>query len=247
MRDGRLQEVRSSDIVVGDFVILSEGVRVPADARLVMHVEAFALPSGGFVKPEDLDKDLKREISLCLPRYSRDPTDLAISIAVNGESRENAEPDILVRQPRTIANFLNWSISLRILRNGLLLAVGILGVYLWLFYSTQDIVLAQTAAFVTWLLGHIMLALNLKQEKLPLLKQGIFSNRFGAFWLAGMIPFSLIITTVAFIRPYLHTSSLPLNVWLMILAIVFSSTWWIEASKIKEMFHSNRSRKKRRT
>jgi len=146
---------------------------------------------------------------------------------------EGAEPEILVRRPRMIANFLNWSISLRILRNGLFLALGILGMYLWLFYSTGDVISAQTAAFVTWLLGHIMLALNLKQEKLPLLKQGIFSNRFGTFWLVGMILFSLIITTVPFIRPYLHTSPLPLKVWLVILAIVFSSTWWIEAWKIK--------------
>ena len=91
--------------------------------------------------------------------------------------------------------------------------------------------MAQSAAFVTWLLGHIMLALNLKQEKLPLLKQGLFSNRFGILWLAGMVVLSLVITTVPFIRPYLHTSPLSSKVWLVILAVVFSSTWWIEASK----------------
>jgi len=146
---------------------------------------------------------------------------------------EAAEPDVLSRKPQIMANFLDKTIVLRILKNGLPLAAGILIMYLWLFYGTSDVVLAQSAAFVTWLLGHIMLALNLKQEKRPLVKQGIFSNRFGAFWLAGMILFSLIITTVPYIRLYLHTSPLPLNVWLIILAIVFISTWWIEASKIK--------------
>jgi Ca2+-transporting ATPase len=145
---------------------------------------------------------------------------------------EAAEADILKREPQRITNFLNKTIALRILRNGLFLAMGILIVYLWLYYSTYDVVLAQSAAFVTWLLGHIMLALNLKQEKLSLLKQGVFSNRFGAFWLAGMIILSLSMTTIPFVRPYLHTAPLSLNVWLVILAIVFCSTWWIELSKI---------------
>ena len=152
---------------------------------------------------------------------------------------EAAEPDGLARKPQTIANFLNKTIALRILRNGLPLAVGILVMYLWLFYSTHDVVLAQSAAFVTWLLGHIMLALNLKQEKLSLLKQGVLSNRFGAFWLAGMVLFSLVITAVPFVRPYLHTSSLPLDVWLIILAVAFSSTWWIEASKARFRYKMN--------
>jgi len=84
-----------------------------------------------------------------------------------------------------------------------------------------------------------VLALNLKQEKLSLLKQGVLSNRFGAFWLAGMVLFSLVITAVPFVRPYLHTSSLPLDVWLIILAVAFSSTWWIEASKARFRYKMN--------
>ncbi|MCK6469214.1 MAG: cation-transporting P-type ATPase [Candidatus Brocadia sinica] len=145
---------------------------------------------------------------------------------------EAAEPDVMRRKPQTITNFLNKTIVLRILRNGFFLAIGILTLYLWLYYHTQNVILAQTAAFVTWLLGHIMLALNLKQEKLSLLKQGIFSNRFGSLWLVGMLILSFIITTVPFVRPHLHTSSLPLNVWLVILVVVFISTWWIELSKV---------------
>src|SRR3990170_920664 len=40
LRDGKQQEIPSSEIVVGDVVILSEGVRVPADIRLI---ESFGL------------------------------------------------------------------------------------------------------------------------------------------------------------------------------------------------------------
>lgn len=145
---------------------------------------------------------------------------------------EAAEPDVLRRPPDTITGFLNWSIALRIAKNGAPLAIAILAIYLWLYHGTGDVTLAQTAAFVTWLLGHIMLALNLKQEKLSLIKQGVFSNRFATGWLLGMIAFSLAMTSVAPLHSYLHTTALPLRVWGVILLAIVGSTWWIEAAKI---------------
>src|SRR3972149_6754164 len=145
---------------------------------------------------------------------------------------ETAEPDVLKRKPQTITNFLNRTIALQIARNGALLAIGILVIYLWLYYQTDNVVLAQTAAFVTWLLGHIMLALNLKQEKLSLLKQGIFSNRFATFWLIGMIGLSLFMTIVPFAYPYFHTMAVPLNVWMVLIAVVLVSIWWMAINKL---------------
>ena len=144
---------------------------------------------------------------------------------------EAAEPDVLRRPPETIPRFLNWSIAGRIAKNGALLVAGILAVYLWLYYRTGDVTLAQTAAFVTWLLGHIMLALNLKQEQLPLLRQGVFSNRFATAWLLGMIAFSLAMTSIPPLYAYLHTTALPLRVWGVILLAIVGATWWIEAAK----------------
>ena len=145
---------------------------------------------------------------------------------------ESADPDVLDRKPQTISSFLNKTIALKIGRNGACLAIGILIVYLWLYYQTHNVVLAQTAAFVTWLLGHIMLALNLKQEKLSLLKQGVFSNRFGSFWLLGMITLSLVITNVRLTYSYFGTTFVPLTVWVGIVFVVFASTWWLELLKI---------------
>jgi Ca2+-transporting ATPase len=144
---------------------------------------------------------------------------------------EVAEPDVLKRQPGKIDEYLRRPILLRIFKNGVGLAGGILVIYLSLYYQTGDVVFAQTAAFVTWLLGHILLALNLKQEKIPLLKQGMFSNRFGTFWLLSMIALTLFITNVATVFPYIKTASLPPLVWLEILCIVIVSTFWIEAKK----------------
>jgi Ca2+-transporting ATPase len=145
---------------------------------------------------------------------------------------EAAEPDVLKRPPETITHFLNRSIAMRIAKNGALLVAAILAVYLWLYYRTGDVTLAQTAAFVTWLLGHILLALNLKQEKLPLLKQGVFSNRFATGWLLGMVGLSLAMTTIPQLYAYLHTTALPLRVWGGILLAIVAATSWIEVGKI---------------
>jgi P-type Ca2+ transporter type 2C len=118
---------------------------------------------------------------------------------------EAAEPDILNRPPQKIKNFLTASVGRKILRNGLGLATSILAIYLVLYYQTGDIIMAQTAAFTTWLLGHILLAMNLKQEKTPLFKQGFFSNRFATFWLFAMIGLTLTMTFVTPLHSYLKT------------------------------------------
>jgi len=145
---------------------------------------------------------------------------------------EVAEPDVLKRLPQKTNDYLRHSIALGIFRNGIGLILGILTIYLWLYIQTGDLVLAQTAAFATWLLGHIFLALNLKQERVPLLKQGIFSNRFGAFWLLGMIALTMVMTNIQIVFPYLKTISISLLVWLEIILVALVSTFWIEARKL---------------
>lgn len=144
---------------------------------------------------------------------------------------EVEEPNVLKRPPIRMNDYLNRSIVFKVLKNGVGLALGILIIYLSLYFETGDVVLSQTAAFVIWLLGHILLALNLKQEKLPLMRQGLFSNRFGTFWLISMVVLALLVTNISFIFPYMNTVSVPVEVWLEILIIVFASTFWLEFAK----------------
>lgn len=145
---------------------------------------------------------------------------------------EPAEPDVLERPPLKVRQYINFSIAGKILENGIGLAAGILAIYLFIFYTSGNVVMAQTAAFVTWLLGHILLALNLKQERLPLLKQGILSNRFGILWLTGMIALTIAITNVPALFPVMKTSPLPMEVWVAIIIVTIASTFWIEIKKI---------------
>ena len=107
---------------------------------------------------------------------------------------EEAEPDVMSRQPRQRRRFLSWEVGKGILRNMAGLTLTILAVYFGSLALGSPSDTARTAAFATWLLGHIVLAMNLKQEKRPLFKQGVFSNTFAVLWLFGMIAFVVAMT-----------------------------------------------------
>jgi P-type Ca2+ transporter type 2C len=144
---------------------------------------------------------------------------------------ESAEPDVMVRQPRKKKRFMSWIVGKRILRNMLGLSIIIMTVYfrsLALDYSVDS---ARTVAFATWLLGHIILALNLKQEKLPLLKEGLFSNRFAIGWLLGMIAFVLAMTQWPFARSVLDTTILTGLQWVLVVLGALAASMWMEIYK----------------
>jgi Ca2+-transporting ATPase len=144
---------------------------------------------------------------------------------------ESPEPDIMLRRVKPVSSFLQMKIWTRVALNGLPLALGIFCIYAWVYYSTANVTLAQTSAFVTWLLGHIMLALNLKQDVLSLQTQGITTNRFGFGWLVGMVVFAIAITALPFLHPIFHTTTLPRKVWAASLFVVLVSTCWIDVVK----------------
>lgn len=151
---------------------------------------------------------------------------------------EQEEPDIMEKPAQKISTFLGMPLLLRIIYNGTALAIGILFIYIHTYHH-YDITTAQTAAFVTWLLGHICLALNLKQEKKPLIIQGILSNTFGLFWLGAMVALSGIVTMTPALYPYLKTTWLPLSLWLEVIIIACLTTFWIEAKKLKNNSYPN--------
>jgi P-type Ca2+ transporter type 2C len=144
---------------------------------------------------------------------------------------EEAEPSIMQKPAPNVSNFLGLPLIYTIIKNSFALIIGIMFIYFAAYYQYGKYT-AQTAAFVAWLLGHILLALNVKQEKKPLYKQGILKNHFGFFWLCAMIFLCIIITTVPLFYSYLKTTRLPLSLWLEIIIIVCASTFWLEIAKI---------------
>jgi len=144
---------------------------------------------------------------------------------------EAAEPDVMVRKPRERRRFLSWDVGRRILRNMAGLTLVILAVYFGSLVLGFTVPNARTAAFSTWLLGHIVLAMNLKQEKTPLFKQGLFSNKFALGWLVGMILFVLLMTQWELARSVLGTRELSTLQWVMVVGGSLIASMWMEAVK----------------
>jgi len=144
---------------------------------------------------------------------------------------EAAEPGVMKRKPRPRGQFLNWAVARRILRNMTGLTIALLGVYFGSLALGYDVGSARTATFATWLLGHIVLALNLKQEEVPLLQQGLLSNHFAAGWLVGMIIFVLAMTFIPFVQGVLQTTALSSVQWAMVIAGALLASIWIEVLK----------------
>jgi Ca2+-transporting ATPase len=144
---------------------------------------------------------------------------------------EEAEPDLLKRRPRRRKGFLSWRVAGRIARNSLGLVVAILAVYFGSLAWGYGLDRARTAAFATWLLGHIVLAMNLKQRRTPLLRQGLLANRFALGWLVGMILLVLAMTLLEPVRSVLHTTSLSGGQWLAVAAGALLASGWMEVAK----------------
>jgi Ca2+-transporting ATPase len=147
---------------------------------------------------------------------------------------EEAEPGLLDRPPRSRTRFLSWQVARHIARNAVGLVAAILVVYFGSLALDYSLEAARTAAFATWLLGHIVLAMNLKQTRTPLLKQGLLSNRFAAGWLAGMVLLVLAMTFVQPVRSVLDTAPLSGIQWLGVVSgALLASGWkvvkWIRA------------------
>lgn len=144
---------------------------------------------------------------------------------------EAAEPDVMRRKPRGRTRFMSWAVGRDILRNMAGLTVVILAIYFGSLAQGHEIDNARTAAFATWLLGHIVLAFNVKQERVSLMERGLFSNRVGIGWLAGMVVFVLAMVFVPFVSAVLETTPLSDLQWIAVVAGAVLASAWMEVVK----------------
>jgi len=118
------------------------------------------------------------------------------------------------------------------------LAAAVLVNYLVTWYGNTTLmpadrlVLAQTMAFVTWLIGHIFLAMTMRSERTPIWKQGIFSNKVMLIWAAAGIAFLVIATNVSAIHPAIKVTALDAREWAMAFAVPFVAIFWQELRKM---------------
>jgi Ca2+-transporting ATPase len=147
-----------------------------------------------------------------------------------------AEPEelgIMQRPPLSSKKkFMDRSMLTTIMLGALSLFGAVSINYLYAWYVTQNLVLAQTMAFATWMIGHIFLALNFRSENEPLLKLGLFSNKLMVLWALVVAATLIVATSFQSLHVSLKIESLSLANWAAVILVSFVATFWMELKKL---------------
>ncbi len=147
---------------------------------------------------------------------------------------EPAEADFMHRPPRDPKRpFMDRPMLTLLFAAAAGLFAAVAFNYLVVWYWTGDLVRAQTVAFVSWLIGHVLLALNMRSEREPLFKLGLFSNPVMIGWAAAAFAFVLVATLVPGARQALKTVDPGLLQWLLVALVTIAGTCWLEVWKLR--------------
>ncbi len=146
---------------------------------------------------------------------------------------ERAESDVMERPPRDPKKpFLDRGMVSNIFLSAAGLCAAVSIAFFWTWFRTDDIVLAQTMAFVTWLLGHIALAFNMRSDREPVSRMGAGSNHTMLLWAAAALLFTFAVVLIPSLHQVIKTTSLSLSDWLLALILAIAGTFWIEVKKL---------------
>jgi len=156
--------------------------------------------------------------------------DLNASVAFTSEP---AEGDVMARPPRNPKRpFMDRSMQLGILAGGASLGAAVLGAYLWALGRGAATAHAQTLAFATWMAGHVLLALQMRSERQPLVRAGLFSNPAMIFWGVAAVGLALIAPYVPVLGHALRLTPLRPEEWAVAVLLPLLATSWWEALKL---------------
>ena len=147
---------------------------------------------------------------------------------------EGAETDLLDRKPRDPkSKFMDKAMITNIITSSLGLFAAVTAVYLYTWYGgLQDQITSQTVAFFAWLIGHVLLAFNMRSERQPISQLGLGSNRMMLIWASVVAAFLLAISLIPGAQQLMKVTQLSGSQWLMILGATFAGTFWMEINKM---------------
>jgi Ca2+-transporting ATPase len=156
--------------------------------------------------------------------------DLAASATFVAEPEES---NVMTKPPvDPKEKFMNRSMLRGIGMGAVSLFAAVTANFLFVWFQTQNLPQAQTVAFATWMVGHILLALNFRSEKEPLVKLGFLSNKIMVLW-AVLAAVTLIVgTSLPFVHDSLKITNLSLQDWALVIGVSFAATFWMELKKI---------------
>lgn len=147
---------------------------------------------------------------------------------------ERSEQDMMKRPPRRADQpFMDRTMVTGILSGGGSLAVAVIVAYLWFFQREGgiDVRHAQTVAFATWMIGHVMLAFMMRSLREPVIHRGLFSNKAMWTWALSAAGFLAAAFWVPGLREALHLTPIHSQEWIVVIASAVLVPIWMEVGK----------------
>jgi Ca2+-transporting ATPase len=88
-------------------------------------------------------------------------------------------------------------------------------------------------------LGQVLLALNMRSERQPLLQLGLFSNQLMVVWGAATVAFVLLPTLVPGVQRALKTVSLSGGEWALAVGAALAGTFWMEVRRVISQYRKS--------
>jgi Ca2+-transporting ATPase len=148
-------------------------------------------------------------------------------------STEKPESDLLDQKPRDPkAKFMDRAMIASLVTSSAGLFIAVTGLYLAAWYGTRDLTYAQTVAFFSWLIGHVLLAFNMRSERQPLFQIGFTSNRLMVIWAVVIAVFLISASLIPGAQVVMRIVTLDASRWWMMLAATIAGTFWMEIRKL---------------
>ncbi|MBI4743917.1 MAG: calcium-translocating P-type ATPase, SERCA-type [Actinobacteria bacterium] len=153
-----------------------------------------------------------------------------------------ADPEIMNRPPRKLEEgLLTKKRQLDLFVQGFLLTIGSLSSFVVaLNIMGAGLEKARTVIFATLVFSQLFHSLSFRSESKTLLSKNSFLNPFLFLAIGGAVILQLGITSVSFLQPIFHTSTLQLKDWLLVLSASFASVIAIDiikTTKITDRFY----------
>ncbi len=147
---------------------------------------------------------------------------------------EKGDPDIMKHAPRSPREpVINRDMAIGIGVVGVVDALAILAVfYLALQRYPDQLVAAQTIAFVTLCSSELIRAFTARSEYHSIFSIGVFSNRWMVWAVGVSFLLVLMVVYVPFLRPFFDTVPLTTDDWLLMLPFFFASPVAMELLKV---------------
>jgi P-type Ca2+ transporter type 2C len=147
---------------------------------------------------------------------------------------EKGDPDIMKHPPRSPKEpVINRDMAIGIGAVGVVDALAILAVFsLALQRYPDQLVAAQTIAFVTLCCSELIRAFTARSEYHSVFSLGVFSNRWMVWAVGVSFAMVLMVVYVPFFRPFFDTVPLTAGDWLFMLPFFFASPVAMELLKV---------------